>query len=338
MRWLVGATLVIAMLAFGIGVYHAAGYLKGERPVVQRPTQITAPPLQGTMYVVQAGAIYRFQHGSFTQVTADDGWTQPAAAPGGSQLAVVRREANYSDLYLLSTTGRVTAQLTHNSVPGPVVENNHWSFYPRFSPDGATLFYDYDPKDPYNPYRVDLTIFSSPSSPASRSSLQWTDPNEYTGGDVYPVPLREGGIVYTKYSIDDASQVHAQVWVQKRARSAGQALTAPELGCGQPALSADEKLIAMVCNKGSNQSAELDVATFDPTTLTMGSPATLVSRQLVTAPVFSPDGKTIAYLAPSAPGGNFQLWTVNSSGPASVRGITSDLGLDATSAPVWLGG
>src|SRR5438309_605556 len=157
-------------------------------------------------------------------------------------------------------------------------------------------------------------------------------------GDVYPVPLREGGIVYTKYSIDDASQVHAQVWVQKRARSAGQALTAPELGCGQPALSADEKLIAMVCNKGSNQSAELDVATFDPTTLTMGSPATLVSRQLVTAPVFSPDGKTIAYLAPSAPGGNFQLWTVNSSGPASVRGITSDLGLDATSAPVWLGG
>src|SRR5438309_10910765 len=142
MRWLVGATLVIAMRAVGIGVYHAAGYLKGERPVVQRPTQITAPPLPGTMYVVQAGAIYRFQHGSFTQVTADGGWTQPTAAPGGSQLAVVRREANYSDLYLLSTTGRMTAQLTHNSVSVPVVENDHLSSCPRFSSVGATLFID----------------------------------------------------------------------------------------------------------------------------------------------------------------------------------------------------
>src|SRR5437868_13228413 len=264
MRWLIGAGLVCAMLVFGIGVYHAAGYLKGTRPTVQRPTQVTAPPLPGTMYVVQAGAIYRFQHGSFAQVTADDGWTQPAAAAGGSRLVAVRREANYSDLYVIGTTGRVLAQITHNSVPGPVVENNHWSFYPRFSADGSTVFYAYDPKDPYNPYRVDLAIFSSPSDPAAGGSVQWTDPNQYTGGDVNPVPLRQGGLLYTKYSIDDAFQVHAQVWAQKRARSAGQSLTAPELGCAQPALSPDEKLIAIVCNKGSNQSAELDVATFDP--------------------------------------------------------------------------
>ena len=338
MRWLIGAGLVFAMLIFGIGVYHAAGYLKGGRPVVQRPTQITATPLPGTMYVVQAGAIYRFQHGSFTQVTADDGWTQPAAAPGESLMVAVRRGANSSDLYLLSTTGRVMAQLTHNAVPGPAVENNHWSFYPRFGADGSTLFYDYDPKDLYNPYRVDLAIFSSPSDPAARKPLQWTDPNQYTGGDVNPVPLKEGGLLYTKYSIDDAFKVHAQVWIQKRARSAGQALTAPELGCGQPALSPDEKLMAMICTKGSNQTAELDVATFDPTTLAMGSPATLVAGRLVTAPVFSPDGKTIAYLAPATSVGNFQLWTVSSTGPASVRDITLDLGLDSLSAPVWLAG
>jgi Tol biopolymer transport system component len=64
----------------------------------------------------------------------------------------------------------------------------------------------------------------------------------------------------------------------------------------------------------------------------------LVTGRLVTAPVFSPDGKTIAYLAPATSGGNFQLWTVSSSGPASVRDITSDLGLDSLSAPVWLAG
>ena len=79
------------------------------------------------------------------------------------------------------------------------------------------------------------------------------------------------------------------------------------------------------------------MATFDSATLTLGAPATLVNNQLIASPAFSPDGKMIAYLAPSSVGGQFQLWTVDSSGPASVRDITTDLGLDATSAPAWVG-
>ena len=333
--WLVGAALVVAMLAFGVGVYHAAGYLRGDKPVVHRPTEITASPLPGTIYLTQGGAVYRFQRGSFRQITSEDGWTQPAAAPGG-QLIVVRRGVNYSDLYLLSTSGRVVAQLTHNSAPGPA-ENNHWAFYPRVSPDGQTLFFDYDPKDPYNTYRVDLAIFASRIGPGA-GAVDWTRPNDFTGGDVNPVPLKGGDLVYTKYSIDEQSQVHSQIWIQRRAGSAGIALTTPELGCSQPAVSPDEKSIAMICNKGSNQSAELDVASFDPATRTLGPPATLVSGQLVASPTFSPDGKTIAFLAPLTQGGGFQLWTMQPGSAKSVRDITADLGLDSTSAPVWLAG
>jgi Tol biopolymer transport system component len=154
---------------------------------------------------------------------------------------------------------------------------------------------------------------------------------------VEPVPLRDGSLIYTKYSIDDSFQVHSQVWIQRRAGSEGLALTSPEMGCGSPAVSPDEKLIAMVCARGSNQAAELDVAAFDANNLTLGSPATLVGGRMVASPAFAPDGKTIAFLAPDAPGGHFQLWTVGSSGPASVREITSDLALDSASAPVWLG-
>lgn len=334
MRTLLGTLLVVAMLAFGIGVYHAVGYFKGDHHSVQRPTSTSAPALPGTMYLAQGGAIYRFRHGNFTQVTSDDGWMQPAAAPSG-QLVIVRREPNYSDLYMLATTGRETAQLTHDAVPGPSVENNHWAFYPRFSPDGRTLFYALDEKDAFNSYRVDLAIFASPVDPSSRTVV-WTNPNWYTGGDTSPVPLKEGGLLYTKYSIDDSSQVHSQIWVQRRAGSAGEALTAPEMDCGQAALSADESLIAMICTNGSNTSSSLEVATFDAANLALGSPATLVPNQLVASPVFSPNGKTIAYLAPSSPGGAFQLWTVSSSGPASAREITTDLGLDSLSPPVWL--
>lgn len=337
MRWLVGLGLLIAMLAFGIGVYHAAGMLRGDRPTVHRPTEESATPLPGTLYVVQAGAIYRFQHGNFTQVTREEGWMQPAVSPDGKQLVAVKRQTNLSDLYTLSTSGKVIAALTRNTGT-EYPESNHWSFFPRFSPDGATVFYAYDPKGPYATYQVDLAIFASPADSSARGSVQWTDPNSYTGGDVDPVPLRGGGLVYTKYSIDDSFQVHSQVWYQRRAGSAGQALTAPELDCRQPAVSADEKLIAMVCTKGSNTSADLDVAAFDAAALTLGSPATLVGNQLVSAPAFSPDGKTIAFFAPSSTGGPFQLWTVGSSGPASVRDITTDLGLDSTSAPAWVAG
>jgi Tol biopolymer transport system component len=324
------------MLVFGVGVYHAVGMFKGDLPTVHRPNEVSVAALPGTMYVVQSGAVYRFQHGSFTQITAEDGWMQPSAAPGGGRLVAVRRQTNYSDLWLLSTTGKRVAQLTRNYTPGPA-ESSHWAFYPRFSPDGTTLFYAYDPKDGFNNYRVDLAVFASPSDPSSHTSVQWSLPNDYTGGDVNPVPLRRGGLLYSKYSIDESFQVHSQIWVQTRPRAAGQALTPPELDCGQAVLSADEKLLAMVCAKGSNQFSDLDVATFDPATLTLGSPATLVSG-LVSSPAFSPDAKTIAYLAPSKPGGHFQLWTVSSSGPSSVRAITTDLGLDSGSTPVWLGG
>jgi len=334
MRWLVSLGLVLGMLAFGVGVYHVAGQLKGDRATVHRPDQISAPAVSGTIYVVQGGAIYRFRNGSFTQIKSEGGWTQPSAAPG-NQLVAVRRQGNYSDLFLLSVGGKTVSQLTHNS-SSAATEDNHWAFYPRFSPDGQTLFYDFDPKDAFSSYRADLAIFATRID-ASAREVEWTQPNDYTGGDVNPVPLRGGGLIYTKYSIDDAFQVHSQIWFQKHPRTAGQALTAPEVGCAQPAVSADEKLIAMVCTKGSNQSADLDVATFDLATLTFGSPATLVSG-LVASPTFSPDGKTIAYLAPSRPDGHFQLWTVGSSGPASVRDITTDLGLDATSPPVWVGG
>lgn len=330
---LAGVGLMIAMLAFGFGVYHAAGLLKGAHAAVHRPTEISAPSVPGTMYVVQGGAIYEFRHGSFSQITPENGWMQPSLAPH-DELVAVRRQPNFSDLYLLTTAGKSVAQLSHNSSMVSA-EENHWTFYPRFSPEGTLLYYDFDPKDYFNSYRIDLAIFASPLD-ANGRAVEWTQPNDYTGGDVTPLPLRGGGLIYTKYSIDDSFHVHGQIWAQRGAQSAGQALSAPELGCSEPALSPDEKVIAMVCNRGATQAAELDVATFDPATLTVGSPAALVTGQLVASPTFSPDGKTIAFLAPSVPGGGFQLWTVGASGPASVRDITTDLDLDSTSAPVWV--
>lgn len=331
-RWLTAVVLAVAMFAFGFAVYHVAGSLKVGKPAVQRPSQTTAPAVPGVIYVAQAGALYRFKGGSFTQMTAESGWTQPSISPDGSRLVVVRRYGDWSDLYLMTTSGRVIAQLTHNH--SSQVESNHWAFYPRLNKDGSEVFYVYDPKDPYNSYRVDLAIFASPSDPAAQGSVQWTDPNQYTGGDVNPLPLAGGGLIYTRYSIDDQSKLHSQLWVQDRAGSPGAALTDPALDCGQAAISTDQKHVAMVCTRGQLQGADLDLASFDDTTLTLGTPRTL-AQGLVASPAFSPDARTIAYLAPVVAGGPFQLWTVATSGTPAPRALTSNLALDSTSAPVW---
>jgi TolB protein len=331
----VSAALVVAMSAFGVGVYHATGYLKGGRLEVQRPSQTTGPSLPGTIFVVQGGAIYRFSRGKFTQITSEAGWMQPAADPSGSRLVAVRRQANVSDLFLLQLSGRAGASLTHDG--SSTIESNHWAFYPRFSPDGSQLFYDYDPTDPYNSYRVDLAIFASPTGEAT-GSVQWTFPNQYTGGDVNPVPLRGGGLIYTRFSIDDQSKVHSQVWYQARPGSAGTPLTDPSDDCLQPAVSPDERQLAMVCSHGRPQAAELTTASFYRATLSLGPPTVLVRGQLTASPSFAPDGKTIAYLAPETPGGGFQLWTISaaqSTAPSPIA-ISSTLDLDATSAPVWI--
>lgn len=333
MNVLTAIGLALAMFAFGFLVYFAAGYLRTGHANILRPDRTTAPSLPGTMYVVQSGTVYKFQGGSFTAITQGGGWMQPAATSDGSRLVAVRRFTNWSDLYEVAPDGKSTTRLTNNT--SNQVEGNHWIFYPRFSADGSDLFYDFDPKDPYNSYRVDLAILASPAGNLGRWQ-EWTFPNQYTGGDVNPVPLRDGGLVYTKFSIDDQSVLHSQIWLQSRAGSLGVALTDPSLDCLSPALSPDEKLMAMVCRRGQAQTAELDIAAFNAAAPTLAVPSPLVGgQQLVASPVFSPDGKTIAYLAPAAAQGPFQLWTVQSSGTPSPKQITTNLGLDAQSAPVW---
>ena len=326
--------LLLAMCAFGFGVYRAAGALKSDGTHVVRPTSTYAQALPGKLLVAQGGAIYKFQNGTFTQITDGNGWTQPSSSPDGTRLVAVQRHQNYSDIYLLTDSGRVVQQVTH--LQSPQVEGNHWAFFPRFSPDGTHIYFAYDDKVP-GTYEVDLSIFATNADGSGREVV-WTVPNQYTGGDADPVPLRDGGLVYTKYSIDDKGAVHSQVWATARAGAPGSPLTQPTDDCAQPALSSDQKSIAMICRHGELQSTELVLAAFDPVNYALGPVSVLMQGQLAASPTFSPDGQTIAFLAPVQQGGAFQLWIVPAStspSPSGARPITQDLGLDATAAPVW---
>jgi hypothetical protein len=99
----------------------------------------------------------------------------------------------------------------------------------------------------------------------------------------------------------------------------------------------------------------VQVAPFDGQRL--GPREVLVEGQLAAMPAWAPDGQSLLYMAPGGPNGRFQLWLVQaprSSASASPQGavkpsgnptpvatrqarlVTTDLDLDATSAPLWM--
>ncbi len=349
------AALAVAMVVVGTGVYLGLAALKTKR--VKIATPITSKPilrLPGTMYLVQAGAIYRLKGGAFELLQPAAGqWSQPALVPDGSGLVAVSGGNQFSDLYLLDTNGKVVRQLTQDKAP--YLQDNLWAAYPRVSPDSQTVYFSRDL--PKYGYQVDFSIWSFPLASTARSGVNFTNPNSYTGGDVEARPLASGALLYVKYSID-LTGVYSQLWLQRNRYDPGTPLTDPSQDCREPALSPRGDQIAMICTQGKQES-HLVVASFDGNTL--GPLRDLISNQLVAVPTWAPDGSGIAYLAPDPSTSRFQLWwlpgaavnaapspspaaspaagpsTRPAASPAAVQPleVTTSLDLDPLSQPAW---
>jgi hypothetical protein len=300
--------LLLVNIAFGVGVYlylyaHKSSLtVQAKKPGDLKSSNAPISRLPGTLYIVQGGTLYRLQRGTFTAVLAPGGWTQPSLAPNGQSLLVVKRDAAFSDLYQVDGAGKVQAQLTHNA--SRVVEANHWIFYPRLAADGTTVFFSYDVKDRGNNFDVVMSVLAMPVSGSVSQARRWTMPNSYTGGDVQPVPLPGGGIIYTKYNYVD-QKVLSQLWLASRPGTLGRALTAPEEDCSQPALAPDGRRLAMICTAGK-QMASIELATFDGSTLGPRQP--LVTGRQASQPTWAPDGGSLVFVAPAGAAGHFQLW------------------------------
>jgi hypothetical protein len=314
-RFLLAAGLAVLMVVTGVTsyVYMGSRQSKVAAPVQKPPTATPKPQafsLPGTLYLAQSGALYSFSAGRFHQLTAEEGWMQPSAYPDGSALLAVKRSGFFSDVYKVTRFGEVVIQVTSNqAAPRDRWDTgaNAWSFYPRLSPDQRTLWMSYDgPKAAGNGYfGVDMQVWAVPWGSSIRQGRLWTIANDYTGGDMQPVPLGGGGIIYTKYSYDSNGNRVGQLWFTNRAGSNGKALTSSDAGCAQPSVSPDGGTIAMICNYGK-QVSYLTIAAWNGSSL--GGLRTLISDQLVAQPAWAPDGSGIAYLAPGGATGPFQLW------------------------------
>ncbi len=335
------AMLLVLWGAFGFGVNRFLDSRKSAlitHPAAVAPTQETANfSLPGTLYLSQGGRLYRFHGGQFTDMklpSTSGSWIQPSVA-GAGQLLVVARADNSSDIFLVDAgSGAIVKQLTSNATRTPKVELNAWSFWPRLAADGTTVISNYDGPKTGTTYEVHLAVWSGPLA-GKLLTRQWTQPDGYTGGDVNPVPLPGGGVVYAKYSLNDKSQIVSRIATVARPGAAPVYLTAGADDCGAPAVSPDGTKLAVICTSDT-QTAKLEVIPL--VNGSAGVPQVLVASCLCASPAWSPDGASLLYLAPADATGHFQLWWLNhadTASPAAPKPVTNHLDFDATSAPAW---
>ncbi|HSS61228.1 MAG TPA: hypothetical protein VLK30_07215, partial [Candidatus Limnocylindrales bacterium] len=188
-KFILGVVLAVLMVVVGTSTYM---YLSSRQSKVavpaEKPTTSAPRPqalvLPGTLYLTQSGAIYSLNAGRFHQLTPEDGWKQPAPFTDGQSLLAIRQNALYSDVYVLNRFGGVVRQLTDNRSPSYSndIGAYHWSFYPRMSPDGSTLWMTYDGLKCSGCYDVSLAVWSMPYGGNIRQAKAWTDGGYYTGG------------------------------------------------------------------------------------------------------------------------------------------------------------
>jgi Tol biopolymer transport system component len=317
-RYVLAILLTALVLLGGVTSYLYLGTRQSKVAVApQKPTAATPRPqalsLPGTLYLAQSGALYSLSAGRFHQLTSEAGWAQPSLSPDGSAIIAVKYGAYWSDVYVLNRYGTAVRQITTNQARSGIANPSldHWSFFPRVSPDGSTLWMTYDGLKCDGCYDVSPAVYAMPFSGTIRQARAWTDGGYYSGGDQQPIPVAQGGVIYTKYDFaskydaNQAEKIVGMLWYTNRANSYGRQLTTPGEDCREPSLSPDGTQVAMICTY-QKQVSYLTIATWNGSTF--GSRRTLISNQLVAQPTWAPDGSGIAYYAPGVAAGPFQLW------------------------------
>jgi len=343
-RALTTVVLLALMAAFGFGVNR---FLASKRHAAQaqaavaKPTQVKpAFILPGTLYLAQHGDIYRLHAGTFADLHLPNKgtWMQPAVVPGTTNIVAVLRTDAYSDLYLISSSGATLQQLTHNATSSRTIQLNHWVYWPAVAADGNTIYVSYDSPKTTDSYRIDFAVWKGVLNGVV-TAHELTVPFQYTGGDVKATPMSSGNVLYAKYQISGVN-VFSRIALQTKPLAFPVDLTAVTDDCGQPALSPDETLVAMLCEGGTGlQSTRLEVAPLTGSVL--GAPRVLVDNCLCAAPVWAPDGSGLVYDAPADASGHFQLWWIAGAAgvkPKAPRAVTDTLDLDALSPVAWIAG
>ncbi|MBV9119864.1 MAG: PD40 domain-containing protein [Chloroflexi bacterium] len=311
----------------------------GASAASQAPTAAptaAAVKLPGKIAFTRDANIWVFENGAARQLTNVPGAADPDWSPDGKTLAFDRQDKNSADLYVLPYPQGPARALTNNA--NRVIENNLWEMQPAWSPDATSLAYVSD-RDRGKTGTLDPAAWRISVATGARSLLR--DATQFAGGIDFPRwrPKHQSELVYTSWTYDPQSlQVQGQLTLDGSQAGEPRALTPAGETALQPAWSPDGSTLAYI--KPNAQRNAIWLLTLDDSTSATATPSPaphLLLQGQFAHPVWSPDGKSIAYLG--LKNGSIDLFVqpLNDSHlpDGSPTQITSGWHLEAASAISW---
>jgi TolB protein len=372
--------VVLVLIASGCGTSAPAPNDGQGNPTQQTAKALQQTPdlqevqgeqLPGKLVFVRDGTIWVWQGKQAKPLLGDGSVWQPEWSADGSELAYIERGASYSNILLADDQGNELVQLTRNDSDLPLqsherIYDTMWAFYPTWSPGGKriTIATQYAPPVGSPAMEYTLAIYSLSTTGGSRRLL-FADDSAHCGSMTYfpnsalARDARDTGdadedesegtveavdemiyeLVFTR--IDLHPDRYQQIYRLDLTNEAGYAIPFPGAPpqSYDPAFSPDGKWLAFAAQVDGQ--TDIWVLPGSPDDEDTPRPQRLTTIGTARAPVFSPDGDKLAFLAVSPKTSSFDLWVMDVQSDkesllvSEPRQVTEAMGLDADSGLSW---